>query len=298
MPAADTDRTSGLPTVGTERRRRWPWAVLAGAVALAGGLSYVLRAGGEGARPTRAASEAPASTVTTIGPDAGGSTATTVPPPPTTTQPAPTVTTTMATERLTASSRLSLDGLGPVDIGMTLDEASAAAGTPIRVRTEDPFGPECQYAYAAGMPEVGFMVINGRIERVDVGDRGGRRVTTVSGVGTGDTEDRIDLVGGAASVVDGAPAVEVVVRRIVVGGVIVVDAGGRVVGESTLVDVVVAVAPAPGASSAAPPVAWSTSVSPVVDGWDLRRRFSRPGPRARGAPPAPGWPPRVSRRWR
>ena len=35
------------------------------------------------------------------------------------------------------------------------------------------------------------MVINGRIERVDITDRPGRRVTTVSGVGTGDTEEAV-----------------------------------------------------------------------------------------------------------
>ena len=192
MQAADTDRTSELPTVGTARRRRGPWAVLASAVVMAGGLGYVLQDDGEGTRLTSGAWEAPAPTVATTGPDAGGSTATTVTPPPTTTQPDPTVTTTTAApERLTARSRLSLDGLGPVDIGMTLDQASAAAGTPIRIRPGDPFGPECQNAYAADLPEVNFMVINGRIARVDVGDRGGRRVTTVSGVGTGDTEETI-----------------------------------------------------------------------------------------------------------
>lgn len=96
-----------------------------------------------------------------------------------------------AAERLTTSSRLSLDGIGPVDIGMTLDQASTAAGTPIRTRPEDPFGPECEYAYASGVPELAFMVINGRIERVDVVDRSGRRVKTVSGVGNGDTEEAV-----------------------------------------------------------------------------------------------------------
>ncbi len=125
---------------------------------------------------------------------AGGavSTVTTVPPAPTTTGPAPTVTTTTtaAPERLSASSRLSLDGLGPVDIGMTLDQASAAAGTPIRI-APDPYDGDCHYAYAAALPEVGFMVINGRIARVDIGDRPGRRLTTVSGVGTGDTEEKV-----------------------------------------------------------------------------------------------------------
>lgn len=156
------------------------------------GLAYVLRADGEGARPTIAASGASAPTVTTAVSTSGGSPATTVSPAPTGTQPTPTVTTMPAApERLTAGSRLSLDGLGPVDIGMTLDQASAAAGAPIRIRPDDPYDGDCKYASAAGLPEVGFMVINGRIARVDVGDRGGRRITTVSGAGTGDTEEAI-----------------------------------------------------------------------------------------------------------
>ena len=190
--AADTERTSELPSIGGSRRRRWPWAVLAGAMATAA-LGFVLLADGDGARLTSTASPAPAPTVTTTVPVAGASTATTVPPAPATTQPAPTVTTTSTTqpERLSASSRLTLDGLGPVDIGMTLEQASAAAGTPIRTRPGDPFGPECEYAHADGVPEVAFMVINGRIERVDVGSGPGRRVTTASGVGTGDTEEKV-----------------------------------------------------------------------------------------------------------
>ena len=209
MQAADTDRTSEFPTIGAPPRRRWPWAVLAGAVVMAGGLGYVIQDDG-GTRLRSGASEAPSLTVATTGPDTTASSATTVAPPHTQpTPPAPTVTTTTAPERLTASSRLSLDGIGPVDIGMTLDQASAAAGTPIRIRPgDDPFGPECQYADAAGLPELGFMVINGRIERVDVGDRGGRsRVTTVSGVGTGDTEETIKRTYPGRIRVEGHPYV-------------------------------------------------------------------------------------------
>ena len=131
---------------------------------MAGGLGYILQDDGDGTRLRSGTSEAPAPTVAATGPDAGSSIATTIAPPPTTTQPAPKVTTTTAPERLTANSRLSLDGIGPVDIGMTLDQASAAAGTPILIRPgDDPFGPECQYAEAAGLPELGFMVINGRV---------------------------------------------------------------------------------------------------------------------------------------
>lgn len=90
---------------------------------------------------------------------------------------------------------------------MTLNQTSAAAGTPIRIRPGDPFGPECQNAYTADLPEVNFMVINGRIARVDVGDRGGRRVTTFSGVGTGDTEETIKRTYAGRIRVEGHPYV-------------------------------------------------------------------------------------------
>ncbi|HVF13485.1 MAG TPA: hypothetical protein VM942_02740 [Acidimicrobiales bacterium] len=90
---------------------------------------------------------------------------------------------------------------------MTLDQASAAAGTPIRIRPDDPYDGDCKYAYAVGLPEVGFMVINGRIARVDVGDSGVRRVTTVSGVGTGDTEETIKRTYPGRIHVEGHPYV-------------------------------------------------------------------------------------------
>jgi len=97
-------------------------------------------------------------------------------------------------ERLTSSSRLSLDGIGPVDIGMTLAEASAAAGVPIRF-LDNPAGPECRYAVpdrASGTgDELGFMVVNGRIARVDVGIMGPDLIRTVSGIGKGNTEAEV-----------------------------------------------------------------------------------------------------------
>lgn len=51
------------------------------------------------------------------------------------------------------------------------------------------------------------MVINGHIARVDVGDRGGRRVTTVSGVGTGDTEETVKRTYPGRIRVEGHPYV-------------------------------------------------------------------------------------------
>jgi hypothetical protein len=153
------------------------------AVALALGATACGTSDGAGAPPAAAGNTTVVPTSTVV-----PTTAATSPPA------APATTTTTAPERLSAASRLSLQGIGPVQVGMTLDEASTAAGTPIRTRPGDPFEPGCEYAYAAAVPEMAFMVINGRIARVDVGQRRGDRVTTVSGIGSGSTEDEVKRV--------------------------------------------------------------------------------------------------------
>ena len=131
-------------------------------------------------------------TVTTVAPVVPGTSApTTVAPRGTTSPPAPSTT---VPERLTGASRLSLDGIGPVRVGMTLPEASAAAGMPIRL-LEMPPGPECRYAvpdHASGTgDDLAFMVVKGRIVRIDVGIMGPDRIRTVSGMGKGNTEAEV-----------------------------------------------------------------------------------------------------------
>lgn len=195
MPSADTDTTALLPLTAPPRRRRSRLVlagVLAGLVAaVALGITFLV----DDDRPLASGPSAVPSTAdASTRPAPGGSLGTSAPVGPTTSAPpAPAVTTTSVVrpERLTAASQLSLQGIGPVDIGMTLEEASAAAGTPVRARPDDPFGPECEYAMAAAVPEVAFMVINGRIARVDAGRSPGSRVTTVSGIGRGSTEDEV-----------------------------------------------------------------------------------------------------------
>jgi hypothetical protein len=88
---------------------------------------------------------------------------------------------------------LSEDGLGPVHIGMTLDEAVSMA-----LLNERPdLKPSCDFVYPAvgsGLPpDVGIMVVKGKIARIDV-DTGS--VTTEDGVKIGDTEDRVKSVYG------------------------------------------------------------------------------------------------------
>lgn len=87
-----------------------------------------------------------------------------------------------APDRLSESSRLRLDGIGPVTVGMTLDEASAAAGMPLPiVPNSDRVGTGgCAYARPEGGPTgLSFMVLNGQIARIDVG--GNSAIRTLSG---------------------------------------------------------------------------------------------------------------------
>lgn len=131
---------------------------------------------------------------------AGGPTTTTTVAGATTTTAVPVSTTVASTtttlpERLTERSRLRLDGIGPITVGMTLAEATAAAGTPVRVNEPVPIGDgSCQYARAEGAPAgLWFMVFRGRIVRIDVfGDRGEpSSIATLSGVKVGSTEAEV-----------------------------------------------------------------------------------------------------------
>jgi len=77
---------------------------------------------------------------------------------------------------------------------MTLSQAATAAGVPLRLLDMPP-GPECRYAVpdrASGTgDELAFMVVDGRIVRIDVGIMGPDRIRTVSGMGKGNTEAEV-----------------------------------------------------------------------------------------------------------
>ena len=86
---------------------------------------------------------------------------------------------------------LSEDGMGPIQIGMTLTEA-----VNMGLLNERPdLKPECDYVYpavGAGIPfGVGVMVVRGKIARIDV-DTGS--VTTEDGAKIGDSEDRLKSI--------------------------------------------------------------------------------------------------------
>jgi len=79
---------------------------------------------------------------------------------------------------------------------------------PVRTEPTELYGPECQFAYPAeGPDELAFMLVHGRIARVDVGHLGPDRVTTVSGIGKGSTEDEVKRAYPGRIRVEGHPYV-------------------------------------------------------------------------------------------
>jgi hypothetical protein len=97
-----------------------------------------------------------------------------------------------AQPQLTENSKLAIDGIGPIRVGMTLDEASRSAGILLSRSGRDSgsFNEEfCSYAEQKGGPKgINFMVAKGRIARVDIDNQ---RITTIRGARIGNTEEQI-----------------------------------------------------------------------------------------------------------
>ena len=91
--------------------------------------------------------------------------------------------------QLTNNSKLALNGIGSIRVGMTVDEASRAAGVRL-VKSYEPLNEEfCSYFKPlGGLTGISFMVTKGRIVRVDISNE---RVTTIKGAKLGDTEEQI-----------------------------------------------------------------------------------------------------------
>ncbi len=86
---------------------------------------------------------------------------------------------------------LNEDGLGPVQVGMTLAEA-----VNIGLLNENPnMKKECDFVFpavGAGVPDnIGVMIVRGKVARIDV-DTGS--VTTEDGAKIGDTEEKIKSI--------------------------------------------------------------------------------------------------------
>ena len=94
---------------------------------------------------------------------------------------------------LEPSSSVRLNGMGPIVIGMTLEEAQAAAGQPFTAFVDD-LENGCGFvAPRTKRPNVSFMVVDGRVARVDVGSGA---VRTDRALGVGSTEAQVHAAYG------------------------------------------------------------------------------------------------------
>ena len=89
---------------------------------------------------------------------------------------------------LLPTSSLVINGIGPIRVGMTLQEAANATGLPMATRGL--YGrDECEYYEAIGSPNgISFMVSNSRIVRVDINTA---EITTLSGAGIDSSVEEI-----------------------------------------------------------------------------------------------------------
>ena len=116
----------------------------------------------------------------------------------TTTTTSTTTTTTLAPPVTLARSSIFVTtiGMGPIDIGMTVEEAEAAAGFTLDGEPDPQVSEDCYYvtppADQAAYEGVAFMVVDDAIARVDVG--GMSEVTTRSGAGIGISQAALEAM--------------------------------------------------------------------------------------------------------
>lgn len=127
--------------------------------------------GGEAAAPDETSSTTAAASASANGDD--GATTTRAAVITTTTTTRPVITTTTTTTRpapeLTSASPATLRGLGPVRIGMTVEEASDASGLALTRSPARGVGDNCYYVNAGlTMNGVFFMVVDNQIARIEV----------------------------------------------------------------------------------------------------------------------------------
>jgi hypothetical protein len=93
---------------------------------------------------------------------------------------------------VTALWMVTARGVGPVRVGMSASEASAALGQPLVMPSEATADDRCAYATWRGSPPgVSLMIENGHVERVDVDSAS---VPTTAGVRVGDSEESVRSV--------------------------------------------------------------------------------------------------------
>ncbi|NEO25385.1 MAG: GerMN domain-containing protein [Kamptonema sp. SIO4C4] len=96
--------------------------------------------------------------------------------------------------RLSDDSKLRLTGIGQIDIGMSIAEATQVTGHQFTQRSSGGEEYGCLYYEVTEGPDgIAFMVTDGKIARVEVTNS---KITTLSGIKVGDTEDKIRSVYG------------------------------------------------------------------------------------------------------
>lgn len=91
--------------------------------------------------------------------------------------------------QLTEQSKLVINGIQPIRIGMTVIEATKAVGLPARTDGDAASQGCFYYKFQGGVPDLSMMVVGDRIVRIDIGR--GSKITTRSGAGIGSTEAQI-----------------------------------------------------------------------------------------------------------
>lgn len=95
-------------------------------------------------------------------------------------------------KKLTNEAKVTIAGLGPIQVGMTLAEASKAAEIAF-VPVGGSASLACRYFQPKEGPEgIGFMVVNDQIIRIDIWP--GSSITTLSGAGIDSTEAEIEAL--------------------------------------------------------------------------------------------------------
>ncbi|MFZ0293810.1 MAG: hypothetical protein WAL52_09420 [Candidatus Sulfotelmatobacter sp.] len=84
------------------------------------------------------------------------------------------------------------DGVGPVKVGMTLAQLSAALHQKLAADEQDEQG--CFYINPRGHDNISFMIIDGHVARVEVGAAG---IKTTTGIQVGDSEAQVRKAYGA-----------------------------------------------------------------------------------------------------
>ncbi len=95
-----------------------------------------------------------------------------------------------AQSTLNDQSKVTINGIGPVRVGMTLQEAVNSTNIPFTLKVGAGVGSQCGFANPATGPKgLEFMVTEGRIARIDI--LSNQKIMTLGGAKIGDSEARI-----------------------------------------------------------------------------------------------------------